>query len=221
MKATAVPGLFSVSVNHARPSRVVADLSLFSGSEVQETAISFSTEQQVTVLRESVTIVRRKFIAELDDVDESSIQSIAVDNVLDYIERQRLTHMPHRGSHWDNVLKWAEFFALQVSGYAIVIEPFVPESKAGAKLIWTASQSLLNVSLSFLLITYADNVSWVPTMRKHSRLLSESFIVLACRSRRSYETARFFLQTAKSERRSARASTSSFSWSVMSPFSTA
>ena len=173
--------------------------------------MSFSTEQQVTVLRESVTTVRRKFVVELDDVDESSIQNIAVDNVLDYIERQRLTHMPHRGSYWDNVLKWAEFFALQVSGYAIVVEPFVPESKAAAKLIWTASQSLLSVSLSFLLITYADTVSWAPTMRKHSRQLSESFIVLACRSRRSCGTARFFQRIVKFERRSVRASTSSYS----------
>ena len=131
--------------------------------------MSFSTEQQVTVLRESVTAVRRKFVAELDDVDESSIQSISVDDVLDYIERQRLTHMPHRGSHWDNVLKWTEFFALQISGYAIVVEPFVPESKAAAKLIWIASQSLLSVSLTFMWITYADTVSWVLIMRKHSK----------------------------------------------------
>lgn len=173
--------------------------------------MSFSTEQQVTILRESVITVRRKFVAELDDVDESSIQSIAVDNVLDYIERQRLTHMPHRGSHWDNVLKWAEFFALQVSGYAIVVDPFVPESKAAAKLIWIASQSLLNVGLSFLLITDADTVSWVLIMRKHSKQLLESFIVLACRSRRFCETARFFLLTAKFARRSVRASTSSYS----------
>ena len=204
-----------MSMNYARPSGALVDLNLLSGSEVQETTISFSTEQQVTVLRESVTVVRRKFIAELDDVDESSIQSIAVDNVLDYIERQRLTHMPHRGSHWDNVLKWAEFFALQVSGYAIVVEPFVPESKVAAKLIWTASQSLLNVSPSSLLITYTDTVSWVPTMHKHSRQLSESFIGLACRYPRSCETVRFFQRTAKFERRSVRASTLSYSWSVM------
>ena len=211
MRATAIPGLFSVSVNHTRPRRAHSDLDLLSGSGIQGVTTSFSAEQQITVLRESVTTVRRKFVAELDDVDESSIQSITVDDVLDYIERQRLTHMPHRGSHWDNVLKWTEFFALQVSGYAVVIEPFVPESKAAAKLIWTASQTLLNVRLSFPLITSADIVSWVPTMRKHSRQLSESFIALACRSRPFCETARFFLRTAKFERRSVRASTSSYS----------
>ena len=97
------------------------------------------------MLHESVITVRQKFIADLEDVRESVIENIDMEAVLDYIERQRLTHMPHRGSHWDKVLKWAEFFALQVSGYAATIEPVVPEGKVAAKLIWVATQSLLNV----------------------------------------------------------------------------
>ena len=109
-------------------------------------------EQQITVLRDSVVTVRRKFVAELENVDDSSVQSITMENVFDFIERQRLTYMPHRGSHWDKVLKWAEFFALQVSGYASAVEPFVPESKAAAKLIWIASKSLLDVGTSTLFV---------------------------------------------------------------------
>ena len=54
--------------------------------------------------------------------------------------------MPHRGSRWDKVLKWAEFFALQISGYAKALESFVPDSHTAAKLIWVASQTLLEVS---------------------------------------------------------------------------
>ena len=113
------------------------------GSQIHQTTTS---EQQATVLHESVIAIHRKFVADLDDVDESSIEGISMENVLEYIERQRLTYMPHRGSHWDKVLKWAEFFALQMSGYAAAVEPFAPEGKAAAKLIWIATQSLLSVS---------------------------------------------------------------------------
>ena len=55
--------------------------------------------------------------------------------------------MPHRGSRWDKVLKWAEFFALQISGYVKAVEAFVPQSFMAAKLIWAASHTLLEVSL--------------------------------------------------------------------------
>ena len=117
------------------------------GSETFETKTSLSTEHQTIVLRESVVSIRRKFVADLEDVHEAGIESMTMDNVLEYIERQRLTHMPHRGSHWDKVLKWAEFFALQVSGYAAAVEPFAPEGRAAAKLIWIATRNLLSVSL--------------------------------------------------------------------------
>ncbi|KAL8632383.1 hypothetical protein Q9189_001860 [Teloschistes chrysophthalmus] len=103
------------------------------------------TEHQTTELHESITVTRRKFLAELEDVEESDIYEIPIDGFLDFIERQRLTHMPHQGSHWDKVLKWAEFFALQISGYATALESFVPESKTAARLIWTASLSLLSL----------------------------------------------------------------------------
>ncbi|KAL9579829.1 MAG: hypothetical protein Q9203_006540, partial [Teloschistes exilis] len=108
-------------------------------------SMSLSTEHQTTELHESITVTRRKFLAELEDVQESDIHEITIDGFLDFIERQRLTYMPHRGSHWDKVLKWAEFFALQISGYATALECFVPESKTAARLIWTASLSLLRL----------------------------------------------------------------------------
>lgn len=70
---------------------------------------------------------------------------MTIEGFLEYIERQRLTYMPHRGSRWDKVLKWAEFFALQISSYAMAVESFVPDSKVAAKLIWSASRTLLEV----------------------------------------------------------------------------
>ena len=113
---------------------------------VSETSVSFSKDQQITVLHETVISTWGKFVAEFDQVDDDYIQLMTIDGYLEYIERQRLTHMPHRGSRWDKVLKWAEFFGLQVSAYAKAIESFVPDSQNAAKLIWAASRTLLEVS---------------------------------------------------------------------------
>ena len=55
--------------------------------------------------------------------------------------------MPHRGSRWDKVLKWAEFFAIQMSGYEDAVRSFVPDSIEAAKLIWVACRVLLDVSM--------------------------------------------------------------------------
>jgi len=103
------------------------------------------------VLHDSIVVTRQKFLADFDDIDEPFIHHITIEVFLEYIERQRLTHMPHRGSHWDKVLKWAEYFALQISGYVKAVEPFVPDSKVAAQLIWTALRSLLRVSFPSLI----------------------------------------------------------------------
>ena len=110
-----------------------------------ETYVSFSREQQITILQETVTSTRGKLVSAFSYVNEGYIHSMTIDGFLEYIERQRLTYMPHRGSRWDKVLKWAEFFGLQVSGYAKAVESFIPESKVAAQLIWTAARTLLEV----------------------------------------------------------------------------
>lgn len=120
-------------------------LTLGLGSDSHSTEISHLSEQQITILKETVTVTRQRFIADFDEVDEHGIHSMTIEEYFDYIERQRLTHMPHRGSHWDKVLKWAEFFGLQVSSYADIVKPFLAESTVAARLIWTACRALLDV----------------------------------------------------------------------------
>ena len=117
-----------------------------------ETHVSFTKDQQVRVLHETVIFTCGKFIADFDQVDEQYIHAMSIHGFLEYIERQRLTYMPHRGSRWDKVLKWAEFFGLQISGYAKAVEGFVPESKTAARLIWAACQILLEVRLPLIAI---------------------------------------------------------------------
>jgi hypothetical protein len=105
---------------------------------------TFTSDQHVTVLRQTVIATRSLFLSELF-LDADYIDSMKVGTFLDYLERERLTHMPHRGSRWDKVLKWAEFFALQISRYADAVHSFVPDSKNAAKMIWAASRSLIKV----------------------------------------------------------------------------
>ena len=112
-----------------------------------ESRLQFSKDQQITVLRDTIVSCRGKFIAEFSDVNEHYINATNIESCLDYIERQRLTYMPHRGSRWDKVLKWAEYFALQISGFAKAVGSFIPDSKIAAKLILAASRVLLEVSL--------------------------------------------------------------------------
>lgn len=90
-------------------------------------------------------VTTQRFVVDFDEVDEHHIYSMTIEDYFEYIERQRLTHMPHRGSNWDKVLKWAEFFGLQISGYAKILEPFVAESRLAAQLIWTACRALVEV----------------------------------------------------------------------------
>jgi hypothetical protein len=110
-----------------------------------ENYVQFTADQQITVLIETIITTRGRLVADIDHVQEHTIDNATIEGFLDYIERERLTHMPHRGSTWDRVLKWAEFFALQVSAFENVVKSFVPESENAAKLIWIASRALLEL----------------------------------------------------------------------------
>ena len=127
----------------------------YSRSEVREEssmeishAHTFTSDQQVTVLRQTVLSTRARLIGDLSQVDDHYIDSITIESFLEYIEDERLCNMPQHGSSWDKVLKWAEFFALQVSGYENTVRTFVPDSSVAAKLIWATCRVLIEVSFS-------------------------------------------------------------------------
>lgn len=127
----------SVSLEETRKSRTE--------KHTYESSSTFSSEQQITILRQTVTATRVKLICELRHVNEYDIDSMTVESFLEYIESERLTNMPQRGSRWDKVLKWAEFFALQISGYEKALERFVPHSMNAAQLIWASCRALIEV----------------------------------------------------------------------------
>ncbi|KAL8890462.1 MAG: hypothetical protein Q9192_005866, partial [Flavoplaca navasiana] len=113
--------------------------------------VSHPSEQQVTILMETVKVTCRRFIADFDAVDKRLIYDMTIEDYFEYIERQRLTYMPHRGSHWDKVLKWAEFFGLQLSTFANTVEPFVVDNNARALETTFAVFYNLGLSIAFLL----------------------------------------------------------------------
>jgi hypothetical protein len=109
-------------------------------------AHAFTVDQLVTVLRQTVITTRSRLISELSHVDAHYIDSMTVESFLKYTERQRLVHMPRRGSRWDRVLTKAEYFAWQISRYEKAVHSFVPDSKNAAKMIWASARILLEVS---------------------------------------------------------------------------
>lgn len=98
-----------------------------------------------TIIQDTILTTRSRLIADFEQVDDRYIDITTIHGFLAYIEDERLTHMPHRGSRWDRVLKWAEFYAMQVAAYEDNIAHFVPESKQAATLIYVACRVLLEV----------------------------------------------------------------------------
>lgn len=69
----------------------------------------------------------------------------SLDSFLDFVASDRLRRVPHRGSRWDKILRWAEYFAIQISILHESVGPFAPNSTEAARLIWQSCQTLLQV----------------------------------------------------------------------------
>lgn len=91
-----------------------------------------------------------KFECKLRPLDEGAfVATDSVESFLDFVAADRLRRMPHRGSRWDKILRWAEHFSTQVSRYHEFVNPFVPNSQQTAKLIWASCRILIQVKLAF------------------------------------------------------------------------
>ena len=86
-----------------------------------------------------------RILREFDTIDASLMGDMSIEKFSDYIARERLSSMPHRGSLWDRVLRWAEFHALQIHNYAKKIGSFVPESQYAARQIYTLLRDIVEL----------------------------------------------------------------------------
>ena len=130
-----------VQVTHS--DRVVADLAdnpITNGEQYE-----FSEDHQIAIVKITTRKLRVRVVQELDDVDDSFLEKMTIEAFLEYLTIERLRHMPHRGSRWDEVLKYAEYFSLQISAYGESVGPFVPESRNAAHLALANCYLLLEV----------------------------------------------------------------------------
>lgn len=107
---------------------------------------NYASVEQITVLRQTIVVTRRKFIDDITDVSAHFIDEMSAETFLKYLDDQRLIHCPEHGSKWDRVLQCAEFFAFQVARYDDVVGSFLLGSESAAKLIWSACRVLIEVS---------------------------------------------------------------------------
>lgn len=115
-------------------------------------SMSSSTQlnmQKVTVLREITSKVTASCRRELGSSSADALEEATeVGVVLDYIATERLRCMPHAGSRYDKVLRWAESFAAQIHSLSHSVSEFVMCSAEAARSIWGSCLLLLQVRVS-------------------------------------------------------------------------
>jgi hypothetical protein len=101
------------------------------------------------VLRErtskTVSIMKTQFGSEASSFLES-ITSFG--EALDAIEQERLRYMPHEGSSWDKVIRWAEGFAAYVCMFHDSCQEFIYYSEEASRMIWSSVLTLLQMGPS-------------------------------------------------------------------------
>lgn len=117
--------------------------------QVNQSSVSttqIDSTRKVATLREATQWSVAVYRTELDSSSEQFLGSCqSVETFFDAIAAIRLRQMPHHSSRWDKVLKWAEFFAAQVQGYAEEVSQFAEYANQAARIIWASSLSLIKV----------------------------------------------------------------------------
>lgn len=101
------------------------------------------------MLRETIEKVTSSCRRDLDSSSAKIVLSTSdAGAVLDFIAAERLRCMPHSGSRYDKVLRWAEIFVLHVGGFAQSASEAVTSSYEATQQIWGSALLLLQVSIS-------------------------------------------------------------------------
>ena len=114
----------------------------------QERTLTQTSSIQITRVIESTHSIRTRIVRELDDVDYHYFDRIDLDSYLEFIATERLLHMPRKGSQWDQVLKAAEFFGLQICTFASKVAHFVPEHESVSYTALAGCYMLLELGIN-------------------------------------------------------------------------
>lgn len=110
------------------------------------------TTQKANVLRETIEKVASSCRRDLDASSAKVILGTTdVGIVLDFVASLRLRLIPHSGSRYDKVLRWAEIYVLHLAAFAQTASDAVPSSYEATRQIWGSVLLLLQVSLG---VTY-------------------------------------------------------------------
>lgn len=100
----------------------------------------------ISILVKSTTEVTTRYESQLKTViNVQKLIGNSVESVLDFIAADRLRRVPHRGSRWDKILRFAEHFAIRISLYQDAVGNMFPNSSDAARMIWGSSLALLKV----------------------------------------------------------------------------
>ena len=92
-----------------------------------------------------ITRAIHKHVVRLDEYDETFIQEMDLPSYLEYVDDERIFHMPRRGSNWDRVLRSAQFFGLQLWSFGDKLGPSSSEIKAASVTALVSCRVLLDV----------------------------------------------------------------------------
>lgn len=93
----------------------------------------------------SLSIVRAKKELAAKITDNILVGVPTCHDFLDFIATERLRSMPHRGSKWDKILKWAESYARAVERFSLEVAEIMPHTWESAKIVWGCCKLLLSV----------------------------------------------------------------------------
>jgi hypothetical protein len=141
--------LLSYSITQANDHAEMVNGTSINGSFSYSSSLNSSSRvniEKVTVLREITSKVTASCRRELGSSSAKVVEGATeVGVVLDYIAAERLRCMPHSGSRYDKVLRWAEFFAAQINSFSHSVSEFVTYSSEAAQSIWGSCLLLLQV----------------------------------------------------------------------------
>jgi len=146
----------------------------------------YESTKDTYILRDTTTLItvrcKKEFTSKIDEILTGVPTCHAF---LDFIATERLRSMPHKGSKWDKVLKWAESFSRRVDAYSHAISGFTPHSWESARLVWGCCRWLLLVRLPHIFFWRNGLLTllrWVRTTSRCSRRSSVSWASSAKRS---------------------------------------
>ncbi|KAF7865884.1 hypothetical protein EAF04_006049 [Stromatinia cepivora] len=106
---------------------------------------------QTPLLQDTTQKVIKMYRSELGKSSEKFLQSCkSVESFFDFVAAIRLSQIPHHGSRWDKILKWAEFFTGQVSTYSEEVSSFTTQSEQATNAIYASCKTLLEMGPKFV-----------------------------------------------------------------------